>query len=446
MLALAFVGALVVSCNTVSLTRPDAGTPDGGEMPGDGGSDAGLPPGDAGLEVDSACAVLNQKRCEYLQRCGLIGSTADDAERCQKQLEATWCGPGTWPARVAQGVATLKYDGHLAQDCADALATRSCAEWEGLPGSCSNFLKPAANLRQACYGDYRECTEGVCRGAACPRSCLPRGVTGEVCRQDEDCVARLFCRPSIITPGLGTCTAWAGLGEPCDTDTRCLEGLWCHLNQCRQLPPAGVACFYGRCDEEAWCDVALDGGTCLPRKGLGAGCLPGQCLPDLVCGARSGVCEPTVLDQVGVPCTPEQTCPPGTVCAEWTASAPGTCEGPHGEGEACVRHGDCKAHLACLPGDGGAVCGKRLDDGQPCADARACQVHSTCAGGECRELREPGQSCEQTKACLWGPCVDAGTAGLKCAAPLGPGAACITGADCASGHCEQGACLTSCTP
>lgn len=426
--------------------RPDGGVPDGGTWTGDAGADAGVPPQDAGLPVDAACEVLNRSRCEYLARCGLIGDTADDLERCQRRFTASWCGPGTWPLRVAPPVQTLRYDGRMAQDCADAFAMRACGEWEVLPESCVNFLKPFASLRQACYDGYLECVEGVCRGAACPRSCQARGVAGEVCRADADCVARLYCRPSSATPGIGTCAAWAGLGEACDAETRCLDGLWCYANQCVQLPPVGRPCFLGRCDLDGWCDRTLDGGTCVMRKARGTGCLPGQCLADLLCGALSGVCEPIVLDSPGVPCTGEQRCPSGTVCVGWTADAPGICEAPHSEGEACTRHEDCKPHLACLPSDGGSACARRRADGEPCTDARGCRVQSTCVKGECRALEEPGQSCDETKACLWGTCVDAGTAGLKCVPPLGPGAGCTSSAQCASGRCEQGVCLAACTP
>lgn len=443
----AFLAGLVVSCGAVKLTGvPDGGNGDGGQTQPDGGSDAGLPQPDGGLPLEGACDVLNRERCAYYARCGLIGDSGGERQRCLELLDATWCGPSTWPARVVAPVSTLKYDARLAQDCADAYATRSCAEYQSTPDSCANFLKPAANLRQPCYDGFQECVEGVCRGAACPRTCQPRGVAGEVCRQDSDCVARLFCRKSTTTPGVGTCAAYAGIDEACDTDTRCLEGLWCFMSQCRQLPMAGQACLYGRCDDLSYCDLSLDGGTCAPGKNRGAGCLPGQCLPDLVCGALTQVCEPRVLEQAGVPCTWEQRCPAATVCVGWTQGAPGTCEAPHVEGEACTRHDDCVANLACLPADGGKVCGPRLEKGASCDDARACGLQATCAMGHCVELREPGQACDEACACLWGPCVDAGSSGLKCAGPLGPGGACATGDDCASGRCEQGECIAPCTP
>lgn len=447
MVTVGLLAALLASCSAVTLSKPpDGGGDDGGPVLPDGGADAGLPPSDGGLPLEQACGVLNGERCAYLQRCGLVGESVGELLRCQSELLATWCGPSTWPARVVSSVGTLRYDPLLAQDCAAAFATRACAEFETLPDSCGTFLKPAANLRQACYGGFQECIEGVCRGAACPRTCQARGVAGEVCRQDSDCVARLFCRPSTTSPGIGTCTAYAGIDEPCDTDTRCLEGLWCNSSQCRQLPMAGSACLYGRCDDVSYCDAALDGGTCVPRKNRGAGCAPGQCLPELVCGALSSVCEPKLLEQAGTPCTWEQTCPTGTVCVGWTQGAPGSCEPPHGEGDGCTHHADCLAHLACLDADGGRTCQRRLDAGAACDDARACGLQATCTRGHCVELREPGQSCDEAGACLWGPCVDAGTAGFRCTGPLGPGADCTRAADCTSGRCETGKCLAPCAP
>jgi hypothetical protein len=450
--AAGLVAALVASCSPLVPTKPpdggsggSGGSDGGGPVLRDGGSDAGPPTPDGGLPLESACDVLNHQRCAYLQRCGLIGASGGDLERCEAMLVATWCGPSTWPARVVRA-GTLRYDGRLAEDCAVAFASRPCAEFATLPDSCNAFLRPAANLGQYCYDGFQECIEGVCRSSACPRTCQPRGMSDDVCRQDSDCVPQLFCRRSTTSSGIGVCKAYAGIDEPCDAETRCLEGLWCLRNQCRQLPTAGAACLYGRCDELSWCDLSLDGGTCLPKKSLGASCLPGQCLPGLVCGALSGVCEVRALDQAGAPCTWEQTCPAGTVCAGWTRQARGTCEPPHGEGDACTRHEDCLAHLACLEGDGGRFCQRRLAEGETCADSRACGLLAACVQGRCTRLPVPGESCDETRACLWGPCIDAGAAGFVCTSPLLLDAACRVGSDCASGRCEMGRCLVPCTP
>ena len=447
---LAFTGALVVSamaaCSPVTLMHvPDGGAPDGGGV-ADGGNDGGPATLDGGLPVGMACEVMNEERCAYYARCGLIDEGAPAFERCLRKLGATWCGPSTWPPRVDPTVGTLKYEPLPAADCAAAFQTRGCAEFETLPASCNAFLKPATNLRGACYDGYQECIEGICRGAACPRTCQQRGVAGEVCRLDSDCVARLFCRKSTATPGLGTCAPYAGIDEPCDADTRCLEGLWCYLNQCRALPPEGQPCFYGRCNDVAYCDPQLDGGTCVARKARGTGCLPGQCQGELVCGVLTGVCEPSTLDMTGAPCTWQQACPTGQTCVGWMTGAPGTCEAPHTEGQGCTRHEDCQPHLACLDADGGARCQPRRVAGEACTTARECRLDATCAGGACVELQEPSQACGPAGACLWGACVDAGAAGFKCAGFLGPGAACQGSGDCASGRCEAGACLASCSP
>jgi hypothetical protein len=446
--AATLAAALAGACGSSSGLLPaDAGVTDGGRPLSDGGAaDAGVSQRDAGLPLAQACETLNRERCAYLQRCGLVGDAPAETGRCAALLAATWCGPGTWPSRVAPGVDTLRYDALLAHDCASAFAERPCAEHQSLPASCGAFLKPAANLRQPCYDGFQECAEGVCRGAACPRTCQPRGITGEVCRVDADCVTQLFCRPSATTPGVGTCIAYAGLDEPCDPDTRCLEGLSCLQSQCRRLPTAGGACLAGRCDEQSLCDAALDGGTCVPRRPRGAACAPGQCLPGLICLSLTGACEPRALGQAGAACALEQDCPPGTGCIGATPSSLGACEPLRQDGAACARHDDCLPHLACLHRDGGATCERRRALDSACGDARECGAQATCAQGRCVALPLPEEACTTAGACLWGACVTTQAMQLTCVAPQGPGAPCAKGGDCASGRCTMGACLAPCGP
>jgi hypothetical protein len=403
-----------------------------------------LAPGDAGLALGDACGVLNRQRCAYFARCGLVGPSAEEAQRCFEAQAAQWCGPATWPAHVMAGA--LRYDGRLAQTCADGFATRSCGDWEGVPDACDHFLTPGAKLRQACFDGFQDCSEGACRGAVCPRTCQPLGQQGEVCRQDSDCEATLFCRPSTTTPGVGLCTAYAGQSEPCDTETRCLAGLGCVSSQCRQLPGAGQPCLSGRCEDSAYCDLTADGGACLARKGITAACRPGECEAALVCGTLSRVCEARQVTQLGLPCTGEQQCPTGTVCVGWTTTMSGLCLLPRDEGERCVRHADCLGHLGCFEADGGRACARRQPQGARCDEDRACDLEAHCVLGKCVGLGTPGQSCAAAGACLWGACVDAGTAGPRCAGLLGPGASCTGDSDCASARCEQGSCLAACTP
>src|SRR6187431_2375741 len=90
---------LLVACSTPVPGAEDTGVPDSGfdAGVGDGGVGGG-PQNDGGLPLASACTVLNARRCEYLQRCGLISEPA--VRDCLAWQQATSCGPTKWQARV----------------------------------------------------------------------------------------------------------------------------------------------------------------------------------------------------------------------------------------------------------------------------------------------------------------------------------------------------------
>lgn len=448
--------ALRLSCLTAAVALgcgPITPRPDGGGRE-DGGADAGRDAGydagtaDAGLPVGQACTLLNARRCEYLRQCGLIG--ADDPSRrdCLAWLLATWCGPSLWPARVNPLINTLRYDGVQALACAESFPGRACAEYESLPVACSRFLAPNAYTREACYDGYQECTEGVCRGAACPRSCQPRGAAGEVCRLSGDCRAGLYCKVTNTAAGIGLCTALGVDGSACDSAQPCGPNLTCISGLCRFPPTEGSPCPALVCDSTAWCLATADGGVCAGRRNQGVGCSDDvQCLDELLCDSLRLTCEPRVLAQPGSPCGQRQECPFGNVCVGATATNLGSCAAPLSQGLACGGSSECLPHLACTSAsDGGRVCGARLQAGAPCAFDRDCQVLSRCRQGACVELPATGESCDQAQECLWGPCAAQPDAGLMCVERYGPGAVCQLDADCASQKCVSGRCLASCAP
>ncbi|MFZ5443852.1 MAG: Dickkopf N-terminal cysteine-rich domain-containing protein [Myxococcota bacterium] len=433
----------LAACNYAPfLSDHDAGPRDAGvgTFP-----DAG-PPADGGLSTTEACRALNTARCAYLARCGLIDPAAMSHEACVAAFEASWCGPATWPPHVAAGA--LRYDGVKAVSCAEAFATQACAEWETLPDSCTSFLKPRAQLGQPCYDGYTECTDGVCRGSTCPRTCQPRALLDELCTRDADCRTGLFCRFASLIATSGTCTAYSGVGGSCDGANRCLDGLRCVALQCQPLPTAGLPCLDGLCSEQAFCDVrAADGGLCSVRKQNGALCAGDECEAELFCEPITSRCQPLLLSS-GDTCTLQQQCPDGQVCVGATPTMPGVCGAPLQAGEACVSSHDCEAHLACLGGDGGLSCQRRLAPDGGCKAASDCQASATCLGGRCAELPLPGESCAETRACRWGLCreVASSDGGAVCGALLSAGQPCQWGGQCASGTCERGACVARCVP
>lgn len=429
--------------NLVHPPKPDGGA---GADAGQPVTDSGVPMKDAGLSPTEVCVSLNAARCEYLARCGLIGSEADAREQCEAQAHATWCGPTTWPAHVAVGA--LRLDPARATDCAQALSSARCADWATLPSSCSTFLSPRVPLGQPCYDGYAECLDGVCRGAACPRTCQPRGVLGEVCSVDGDCRSGLYCKVATGASGVGQCATFATVDTVCAADSHCAEGLRCIDTFCRRLPGLNEPCFQGHCEDGLYCGDLGQGPVCLTRKRAGDACLSDICAAGLVCEPVLGQCAPQEV-LAGEPCGLLQHCPAGLTCLGLTPTAPGSCGTPVPIGEACAGAVDCEAHLACSSADedGGTSCRLRSAPGEACDTARQCQVTGACLDGGCVELPLPGEACAHTRACRWGLCrPGAVDGGYVCGALLGPGVACRRNEECASGQCSQGTCLARCVP
>ncbi len=435
-------GALAGACGASPLIKfPDAGKPDGGVIViPDGGVRV-----DGGLLVSEACGVLNTNRCAFLAHCGLIEDSLQARLDCARSLEATWCGPLTWPTHVAAGA--LKYEPLKAESCAQAFATQPCSEWATLPDSCSRFLLPRVPLGQGCYDGYAECIDGVCRGSSCPRTCQTRALLNDACAMDGDCKTGLFCRVSEVTPTSGLCTPFGTNGSACISNRECLDGLQCLSKVCRVLPLPGLGCLDGLCGESGYCDGSADGGTCLARKTEGARCLAGECESSLVCDPISSTCEKRQLSS-GDACSLAQSCPSGEVCVGATAQTTGLCRAPLTEGDTCLTHADCQAHLACLESDGGSTCQARAAVGAGCDVNRACQAGAVCTASSCTALPLPGQSCTETRACRWGLCRELANTdgGAVCGPLLSAGQPCQRNDECVSGSCISGACLARCVP
>lgn len=421
---------------------PDGGV--GANGIGGGTSGTGGGSSDAGLPFRTACTTLNARRCELLKSCGVIDDTTEAYRDCIAWLTATWCGPTKWVPRVERG--TLRYDGVRAQTCATDFTTRACSDWATEPASCTRFLSPAVALGGRCYDGYQECTDGVCRGGACPRTCVVRGAIGEACATASDCQSNLFCRPPVVS-GPSQCAPYGTEQTPCTPTQLCAPGLLCSLGACRTLPAAEQPCLMGRCDEGAFCLLALDGGQCEARRDAGLSCSDdSQCGVGLVCDGASRACVPALVATIGAECTPQQQCPSGSTCLIESGSTRGTCAAPRRSGEACLSSTDCQGHLACLEADGSRACSPRKKNGSTCTTSRDCLGSSTCLSGSCVALPSLGEACSASLPCRWGACLDATDGGALCIEPQGPGQPCRTGQDCASERCEQGLCTPACLP
>ena len=441
--ATVLVAVLLGACNFApSIPFLDAGKPDSGVPPV---ADGGIVHVDGGLNAGEACAVLNESRCAYLARCGLIENNAQTRLECERGLEASWCGPMTWPAHVAKG--TLRYDPLRAEACAESFLTQTCGEWATLSDSCQRFLLPRVPLGQDCYDGFAECADGVCRGSSCPRTCQPRALLDEVCTVDGDCRSGLYCKLSPFMPSVGQCAAYGSNGTACESDPECLDGLHCIMQQCRALPAPGLSCVEGLCSEAGFCDGVGDAGVCLPRKTEGTACTAGQCLNTFVCDPVRAVCVRIALSS-GDACSLAQKCPATEICLGATDLSAGVCHPAQPEGQPCLAHRDCEAHLACQPADGGNTCQRRAPAGSTCPTTQTCQTGAVCTASVCTELPLPGESCADTRACRWGLCRDLANSdgGAVCGPLLSAAQPCTRPEECSSGQCVNGSCVARCLP
>jgi len=419
------------------------GSTGGGSGGGGGGGDT-----DAGLSLTLACSTLNAQRCAYLTRCGLVGTDDTEQNDCLAWLQATWCGPANWPTMVSSHVATLRYDGVAAQACADAFASADCTDFDSLPQACDHFLLPNALLNQSCFDGYDECTQGVCRGAACPRTCQALGMNMEACRLDDDCRSDLYCKLISVTVGTGLCTPRGAQNQSCGTDAPCQASFTCVNGTCVTPPGSGSPCLGTVCAPSSYCQAGVDGGVCTLRNGLGSSCTDDvQCQSGLICQVLENQCALQMLPTAGSACSLAQTCPAGTTCVGASASQLGQCEPPLDAGEPCSASSDCYDFQACVSTDGGIqrYCGPRQPAGKHCTEDRECQDFTVCRQGSCVTLPSRGGSCAVTRECLTGACISL-DGGYLCVDPLSAGASCSRDSDCASGLCTQGQCMPSCTP
>lgn len=429
-------------CGKLPILFPDAGRTDSGVDPV---TDSGVRL-DGGVSFADACKTLNLNRCAYFIRCGLVEDTMEGRDACVKQLEVTWCGPLTWPPHVTAGA--LRFDAVKAETCGTAFATWSCDEFNALPDSCLTFLKPRAALNEPCFDGYSECTEGVCRGSVCPRTCQARGFSGESCSSDSECRQSLYCRRSPFMPTVGVCTALGPVGAACELDADCLVGLNCVSQQCRLLPSSGEACLSGRCGDSAYCDVlTADAGVCVTRRGEMATCDGDECQAVLVCDVLAQRCLRREVGS-GDACSASQVCPTNETCIGVSARDAGTCGAPLAPGEPCVNHDDCQAHLACrTDGDAGLACRPRAAAGSSCVSARDCFTSATCLQGTCQQRPLPTEACSDVLSCRWGLCREASAGdGGVCGSLLTAGMTCRTNEQCASNICAAGTCIGRCLP
>jgi hypothetical protein len=211
---------------------------------------------------------------------------------------------------------------------------------------------------------------------------------------------------TLSRAGLDACEAHLG-DVPCAEQIRDLDGPCADLWVGQQ--PTGGACGFDVesfvCEPGSECSLSLDlCGECRRVVEPGQPC-GGATEESVTCGAAAscvdGACVARV--PVGQSCGPDDSCVLGARCESGTCAAPNIV----GVSDACDI-------------------------------ANRCPYKSHCEGGVCVEDALIGDGCVAPVGCASGWCASDGV----CQALFAPGADCEESAQCSTGVCDQGRCVT----
>lgn len=300
---------------------------------------------------------------------------------------------------------------------------------------------------------FRRCTNGVCPSGD---TCYPltNGEDACLCTSDKDCAqSGQTCTQNQCQQGGSGPTYTKKLGEACNAQTLCVQGLTCVVTQ--QGSTSGT-CF-NTCPN----DTCSDGNKCYALNNGEKACL---CLSDQDCNGKScqgntcqgggnqgpagkegeacgpgGACETglTCLQDPNTPqslcirpCQSDTNCTNGWVChPQYQVCIPGA--GTKQRGDSCDNQNRCAAGLICAlaqQGDTSGVCILTCSSQNPCPTGEPCvQVQS----GQQLCICGPQNACSGGKTCQNLRCVDGG-------------AGCRSDAECAQGQkCDQGKCVAA---
>lgn len=390
----------------------------GGGTGGNGGSAGGMIDAGPPVPLNMVCDRIAEVQCDKAIRCQQIDAV--DRNICLA-LTRDNCPV----VRDVNGM-VAQYDGVAAAQCIGRLALTDCNDDTAPP----------------------QCNTAFVGG---------RGQPGTPCTLNSNCQADagLYCR-SVFN--CGTCTAFAGPGEACNSastgrpPTTCRPGLSCSnstdAGTCVTAQPPGQPCTtnFGPttngipCQSDAgFCPPALaDGGArlCQSYGAAGAPCtLSSNCQAALFCNAMSQ-CE--ARRPADMPCTAVIPCAAGLFCPPATVM-PRTCRALLADGQPCVLATQCAASYCnrdpdyyfqfTVPDAGPQTCGylTTLDNcfnDEDCGTGRHCRdwhfprpdagyVFGTCAnldpdGGTCTNSEtQVSDSCANAAAtCLDARCVE----------------------------------------
>ncbi len=314
---------------------------------------------------------------------------------------SAWCSAGTCAPKKTNGAGCAAGNECTSGVCADGVCCdRACSgqceacDVAGSSGTCTNVVGAPHGARMACTGGY---------------GCSGSGACATACTTDAQCAAGHHCSG-------GACVLKGSNGDACSGASACLSG----------------NCVDGRCCDTACtgscqaCDVAGAIGKCT-NVASGAPRAPKTCGAYAMC--TSGACSAS--------CTADAECTTGSYCLL------GKCVSKKANSASCGSGVECASGV-CAAG----ACCDRACDGE-------CE---SCGSGTCTPRAA-------TEACGLAGCVGAATItrgtcsgvdttcklgtitacpnGLKCADATSCKTSCTTEADCVSGTCSAGVCITS---
>ena len=311
-------GSLILLCLVFSCKGGGGGGGRNGDG-GNGGSSGNV--GNVSAALERSCKELATSQCEKQQSCNPRGfpRAFADLDACVARAQLT-CpiiasapGSGYTPSSVS--------------DCANALASATCADIANNLGPAACHIRGTLGLGAACIDDA-QCagTENFCRLSGACGVCAARKPQSDLSAY-SDCGSSAGCQDGLVC-ALGRCLPTVALTDACDLSHPCPAPYACDTGKCIAATLAvGAACdIYGdACDVsqglvcvdnvcKVWPTAHL-GETCGLQGNLVTFCLAGA-VCDVVKGNYLGTCRPPTAD--GEECDDRDyiydTCQPPATC------------------------------------------------------------------------------------------------------------------------------------